>query len=198
VTISIVVVVYLIAAAAGHLPPFSKAKAVVTPTTTTAHVPGSSTSPTTVTTLPSGADQTLLAAIPNSADASCVALTATEIAKFAPGAAAVEGCQPVTGEPEVAYALYSTADGAEGAYDRIIDTGGLPKGSCNDANNVQDPYFPGSNTTNAIGSLACYVLDGNDQYLFWWHYSDNIVATTNSTTLSLSQLSQDWRGFGPS
>jgi hypothetical protein len=111
----------------------------------------------------------------------------------------VEACFPVSGEPEVEYALFASSDEAETFYSGILDhveSGGLPSGSCSNGNGVQGDYTPTGSTTS-IGNVACYV-SGADQYLLWWHFDDNIVSSTDSATLSLAELYEDWSRFGPS
>jgi hypothetical protein len=139
----------------------------------------------------------LLSVIPNSSNGTCVALTTTEIASFAPGASAVEACEPVAGEPEVEYALFPSSDAAESFYVGVVDevnSGGLPEGNCSQQDSVEGDYTQDSQT---VGNISCY-FSGSNQELLWYHFSDNIVASTHSSTLGLATLYHDWLGFGPS
>jgi hypothetical protein len=139
----------------------------------------------------------LLSVIPNSS--SCIALTPTQIASFAPGAEAVEVCTPVAGDPEVEYAKFASNGEAQTEYEAIladIASGGLPTGDCSEENNVENNYQASASSSVSIGRLACYITQ-QKQYLLWWHFSDSIVSSTDSTTLTRQQLYDDWSGFGP-
>jgi hypothetical protein len=198
----IVVIVYAVAAAAAHLPPFAKSATSTTTTTTT--TPGTtSTIPGTVTTNPTLAQQ-LFAAIPNTS--SCQELTPAQIKtdELPAGVGAVYVCTPSSG-PSVLYAIFTSRSAAGAAYNGIIAraTTGLPKGDCSTTNRVQGSYNKKANPNVAIGSLACYTAQNTatsatNQYLLWWHYSDNIIAVANSATLGLSGMMAAWASLGPS
>lgn len=198
--VAAVVVVYLIAAATGHFAPFTKAAVVTTTTAPQNSTTTGTTPPSTIpsSTGPSAVEAQLLSVIPNSS--TCIALTPTQIASFSPGAEAVEVCTPVAGDPEVEYAKFASNALAQTEYEAILDdiaSGGLPTGNCSEENNVENAYEATASSSTAIGRLACYITQ-QKQYLLWWHFSDSIVSSTDSATLTRQQLDNDWSGFGPS
>jgi hypothetical protein len=194
-----VVLVYLLAAAGAHLPPFAKANKTVTSSSTTKPLSNSTTSttgPTGTTGGLSAGDTKLLSVIPNSSNGTCIAATTAQIPDIAPGATAVEGCNPVPGAPQVEYAIFPSSDAAETFYVGVIvdvNSGDLPSGDCSTTDSVEGGYTSNSET---VGNLACY-FSGSKQELLWYHFSDDIVASTDSSSLSLADLYHDWLSEGP-
>jgi|GEM_PF-4660082 hypothetical protein len=209
IAIAIVVVVllaYVGTAAAAHLPPFSRKPVAATTTTTTTPSTTTTTttsSTTTTTTTPTSTTSgtrsaTLLSDIPiANASTTCTPQTVAEIANRAPGAQAAYDCTPEVGL-DVLYAIFPTTAAAESTYNATIKgdvPAGLKTGFCSTSNSAQDTYINESTKKN-VGDLACFPFEG-EQYLFWWHFSDDIVSLATSSSLTLAQMLKEWAGLGP-
>jgi len=200
----VILVAYAGIAAATHLPPFKAASSttttsspVVTSTPSTSTSTTSSTIPTPTTS--AALSQQLFADIPD-ASTTCVALTAAELkARVPAGAGAAWECEPKSGGLSVLYAIFGSNAAAQAGYQGTLTrvTGGLPSGVCGTKNDVESTYHSNSDPGKTIGTLACYTT-GGAQILFWWHYSDHILASASSTTLGVSQMVKDWGNLGPS
>lgn len=138
--------------------------------------------------------EALLAAIPNSSTAGCIAWTASYLAKEVPTAEAEETCQPIPGGPKVNYFIFSTQTAAANNFASNVASG-TPSGNCSMENSVQGYYTVGSKAN--AGKLACFEHSGHEE-LLWWHFSDNIVAANQGSSLGWSTLIGDWKsGLGP-
>ncbi|HXY44228.1 MAG TPA: hypothetical protein VEH29_08570 [Acidimicrobiales bacterium] len=124
-------------------------------------------------------------------------MTVSEIGTRAPGAQAAYDCTPEQGL-DVLYAIFPSTSAAQSTYKATI-TGDVPAGLatrfCSTSNSSQDTYI-NTSTDKVIGELACFPFQG-EQYLFWWHYSDNIVSLATSQSLTLAQMLKEWANLGP-
>lgn len=171
--IVIVLAAYGGIAAASHLPPFPSS-------TTSSKLPA--------------LYQQLANRIPS--DLKCLALTAGQIAEstYLSGAGAAYDCVPIVGGSHIYYFIFTSKSRAEAAYDK--GQGNLPRGNCAERNDVEGFYGPDGDSAHT-GQLACFSAEGGAMALLWWRFSDNIIADTSSSHVSIATSYSDWKRLGP-